>query len=112
MIMRLGGTLSLCLLLVCCARIRVTQAPAPPAPPPAAVPSAPAAPPSAALTESAAESEDRADEAEEAAAFYLLKRAPDGRNLPAERYLAARETARRMPRYSSARRSFGSGLGP
>jgi len=97
-IMRLGGILSLCLLLASCARVRVTQAPGPPAPPPAAAPTA--------------ETEDRADEAEEAAAFYLLKRAPDGRNLPAERYLAAREAARRMPRYSSARRSFVSGLRP
>lgn len=49
---------------------------------------------------------EREDQAEEAAAFYLLKRAPDGKNIPVERYLGARESAARMRIYSSARRTF------
>ncbi len=55
---------------------------------------------------------DRADEAEEAAAFYLLKRAPDGKNLPTERYLAQREALSRMRTHSIARGGFVSGLRP
>src|SRR5260370_12622842 len=62
----------------------------------------PAAPPPV----KAVDAEERNDEAEAAAAFYLLKRARDGANLPVERYLGARAAARRMPLYSSARRSF------
>lgn len=51
-----------------------------------------------------------ADSYEEAAAFYLLQRAPDGHNLPAERYLAAREHAARMTHTAiSSRRSGKSG---
>jgi hypothetical protein len=48
----------------------------------------------------------REDEAEQAAAYYLLKRAPDGKNLPVERYLHARDAARRMRVYSTARKKF------
>src|SRR5260370_12375792 len=66
----------------------------------------PAAPPPV----NAVDAEERNDQAEAAAAFYLLKRAPDGANLPVERYLGARAAARRMPLYSSARRRFVSTL--
>ncbi|HWQ31994.1 MAG TPA: BACON domain-containing carbohydrate-binding protein [Blastocatellia bacterium] len=43
------------------------------------------------------------DQPGEAAEFYRLKRAPEGEKyVPVERYLAAREQMRRMPRYSTA----------
>ncbi|HWQ35479.1 MAG TPA: Ig-like domain-containing protein [Blastocatellia bacterium] len=43
------------------------------------------------------------DQPDEAAKFYLRKRVPEGEKLiPVERYLAAREQARRMNRYATA----------
>ena len=50
--------------------------------------------------------DEREDSYKEAAEFYLLKRAPPGEELPAERYLAAKLHAERMPLYSLAQRRF------
>jgi photosystem II stability/assembly factor-like uncharacterized protein len=49
---------------------------------------------------------EREDDYREAAEFHLLKRAPDGRTLPVERYLDAKRHAERMPVYSIADRRF------
>src|SRR5436305_13875135 len=95
----LSVPLALCLLLAACSRVPVVQT--------SVIPAAPAQPPSAAPL-----SEDRQDEAEEAAAFCLLQRAPDGRNLPVERLLRARESTRRMRTYSSASRRFATSARP
>jgi len=47
------------------------------------------------------------DAQEAAARFYLQKRLPEGeREIPVERYLEAREQARRAPRYSTAQSRF------
>ncbi|SPE37320.1 conserved exported hypothetical protein [Candidatus Sulfopaludibacter sp. SbA6] len=92
-----------CGVLASCARVRVAHAPVP-----APVPSS-AIPRPAALDDP---QEDREDEARGAAEFYLLKRAPDGQNLPVERYLRARQAARRMRTYSSARRSLVANIQP
>src|ERR1051325_4512252 len=94
-------TVGLCVLLAACSRVTVVPPPAP------LIPAPPAQPPAAPLS-----AEDREDEAQEAAAFYLLQRAPDGRNLPVERLLRARESARRMRTYSSARRRFATSARP
>jgi photosystem II stability/assembly factor-like uncharacterized protein len=49
----------------------------------------------------------RYDQPAEAQAFARLKRAPDGQSaIPVERYLVAAERVKRMPRYSTASRSF------
>ncbi|MEO7145424.1 MAG: hypothetical protein ABI165_18160 [Bryobacteraceae bacterium] len=64
------------------------------------LPVLPPQPPALAHADRDDDSEEREDGYEEAAAFYLLQRAPDARNLPAERYLAAKEKVRSMRRYS------------
>jgi hypothetical protein len=49
----------------------------------------------------------RYDEVEKATEYYRLKRAPVGQvEVPAERYLAAAEEVKLMPRYSSLTSSF------
>src|SRR5207245_10331820 len=49
---------------------------------------------------------EREESFEEAAEFYLLKRAPAREALPIERYFTAKQHADRMPLYSLAQRRF------
>jgi photosystem II stability/assembly factor-like uncharacterized protein len=49
---------------------------------------------------------ERFDQPGEAADYYVLKRAPDGRTIPVERYFVARAAMLRMPVYSSRARRF------
>src|SRR5262245_4597965 len=49
---------------------------------------------------------EREESFEEAAEFYLLKRAPAGEGLPIERYIKAKQHADGMPLYSLAQRRF------
>ncbi len=99
---RIAGIAAACLLLASCARVRTAHIPMPEAIPAGAIPQPPPQ-----LTDA-----DREDQALEAAAFYLLKRAPDGRNLPVERYLRARDALRRMRTFSIGRRSLAAGARP
>jgi len=66
----------------------------------------PAPAPQVELVEAAEEDREREDEYREATEFYLLKRAPDGRTLPVERYLEAQRRAERMPVYSLSAGQF------
>ncbi len=51
-----------------------------------------------------ASDKERYDQPQEAADFYRLKRVPAGaEEIPLERYFAAREQLRKMPRFASAR---------
>lgn len=49
---------------------------------------------------------ERYDSPSEAAEFYNSKRAPDGKNLPMERYFTAMEQIKKMPRYDSSSATF------
>jgi len=96
--LRIAAIVAVSLLLTSCAHLPRAPMPALAVPPPAAAQDDPG--------------EDQEDQAAEATRFYLLKRAPDGQNLPVERYLRARQAAHRMRTYSIARRNFVSHLQP
>lgn len=67
---------------------------------------APVPPPHTAPPPAAEEDGEREDSYNEAADFYLLKRAGEGGALPVERYFAAKRHAGSMPRYSVAQGRF------